>query len=138
MSWPSRLQNPESFLLAAVYYFLLIVSVHNGADDSLATLEYWLGLIVSSSATVRVVTSFIIAVERTLAVYFPTAFFHFRPRIPKLLLPLIALSFGFIDNFILYIICGYVFVPNLSCVIFTCQINSCFLKYYSMNKTVGY
>ncbi|EFP05705.1 hypothetical protein CRE_27166 [Caenorhabditis remanei] len=123
---------------SSVYYFLLIVSVHEGADENLALLEYWLGLIVSSSATVRVVTSFLIALERTLAIYFPILFKNYRSKIPKLLLPLFALSFGFIDNFILYVICGYVFTPNLSCIIFTCQINSCFLKYYSMNKTIMY
>ncbi|CAI2353746.1 unnamed protein product [Caenorhabditis sp. 36 PRJEB53466] len=123
---------------SAVYYFILIVSVHNGADELLATVEYWFGLIVSSSATVRVVTSFMIAVERTVAVYFPAAFLHYRAQIPKLLLPGFAASFALIDNIILYGICGYVFVPNVSCIIFTCQINECFGKYYSMNKTILY
>ncbi|CAL2044167.1 unnamed protein product [Caenorhabditis brenneri] len=123
---------------SSVYYFILIVSVHDGADERLALLEYWLGLIVSSSATVRVITSFLIAVERTFAIYFPIVFKNYRSKIPKLLLPLFAASFGFIDNFILYVICGYVYTPNLSCIIFTCQINTCFLKYYSMNKTIMY
>lgn len=121
-----------------MYYFLLIVSLICGADHLLATIEYWLGLIVSSSATIRVVTSFLIVVERTLSVYFPIYFKNYRILIPKMLLPLLASSFALIDNFILYVVCDYTFIPNLSCVIFTSQINTCFLKYYSMNKTVSF
>ncbi|CAB3398660.1 unnamed protein product [Caenorhabditis bovis] len=108
---------------SSVYYFNLIVSVHSDVTPIRSTVGYWLGLVVSSSATCRVFTSLLIAAERTLAVYFPAEFHNYRAKLHKFVLPLVALSVSSLDAIVLYVVCAYRFTPNLECIVFTCQTN---------------
>ncbi|KAF1752933.1 hypothetical protein GCK72_019488 [Caenorhabditis remanei] len=77
----------------------------------------------------RAILVIVISFDRTLAVYFPITYHNFRRRLPNSYLSFIPLSWPIVNNIVLWIICQFEVNIPAGCVIFTCQMNRCYINY---------
>ncbi|EGT58835.1 hypothetical protein CAEBREN_11834 [Caenorhabditis brenneri] len=78
---------------------------------------------------VRAILVIVITFDRTLAVFLPITYHNFRRKFANSLLSIIPLSYPIVNNIVLWVICKYELNIPSGCVIFTCQMNACYIKY---------
>ncbi|PIC24423.1 hypothetical protein B9Z55_017772 [Caenorhabditis nigoni] len=85
----------------------------------------------------RALLLLIIALDRTVATYFPIKFFKYRKLVPSLAIVAFVLLYGVFDVFVLFGICGEVVDVPVGCVMILCGVRPCYVNYWlNYEKTV--
>ncbi|CAP26654.1 Protein CBG06330 [Caenorhabditis briggsae] len=108
--------------------FILLKFLEVEYDEPVEFL-FWISWTSMNCFNVRGILVIVISLDRTLAVFMPISYHNFRRRIRNFYLAIIPLSWPIVNNIVLWGVCQFrVNIPP-GCVIFTCQMNQCYISY---------
>ncbi|CAO4378358.1 unnamed protein product [Caenorhabditis nigoni] len=90
---------------------------------------FWVSWTSMNCFNVRGILVIVISLDRTLAVFMPISYHNFRRRIQNFYLAIIPLSWPTVNNIVLWVVCQFQVNIPPGCVIFTCQMNQCYISY---------
>ncbi|CAB03794.1 Serpentine Receptor, class BC (Class B-like) [Caenorhabditis elegans] len=119
-------------LILKIYYMLTRIS----NDFIIKNLYFLLVFPAASIGNIRSVLTFLIALERVIAIYFPIFFHIYRQKLPNFVFLLIILSSELFNQYMLFGYCGNVLETPLECVNYFCAVNSCYYRYWFSHQQI--
>ncbi|PIC25154.1 hypothetical protein B9Z55_018195 [Caenorhabditis nigoni] len=117
--------------------FILLKFLEVEYDEPVEFL-FWVSWISMNCFNVRGILVIVISLDRTLAVFMPIRYHNFRRRIQNFYLAIIPLSWPTVNNIVLWVVCQFQVNVPPGCVIFTCQMNQCYISYALSFEVANY